>query len=138
VREDGRGLLVVLLETDPGGSPTRLEVSSAAGLLTLHPEADGREAHGNVVGPDGVRPLAFPWGPTHGFDVVDLPEVLAACGGEPAGRGGDGARGGDATGVVRRPVLLVDRELRVVEATAEMAGGPAGADGASGHVWPLE
>ncbi len=48
----------VLFETDPTGRVVRLEMASAAGLLTLHPE-DDEVLHGNVVGPDGVRHLTF-------------------------------------------------------------------------------
>ena len=129
VLDDDRGLVVVLLETDPGGAPTRLEVSAAAGLLTLHPEPPGREAHGNVVGPSGVRPLAFAWGPGHRFDVVDLPWVLGACG------------DGGAAGETSRRVLRVDRALRVIEADGALAGAsasPAGPPEPAGSRWPLE
>jgi hypothetical protein len=54
----------LLLETDPQGRFLHLELSTAAGLLTLHPEGDGT-IHGNVVGRDGVRHivgLPFPDG----------------------------------------------------------------------------
>ncbi len=46
-----------LIEVDLAGRPTRLELTTPAGLLTLHPSADGPELHGNVVrsGGDGVR-----------------------------------------------------------------------------------
>lgn len=128
VMTDPRGTLAVLLETDPAGRPERLEVASQAGLLVLHPESDGTEAHGNVVGPDGVRPLAFGWGPSHGFDVVDLPAVLGACAG-PDGIAGSGAS---------RPVLLVDRGLHVVEAHAMTGEGREATGPADGLRWPLE
>jgi hypothetical protein len=49
----------VLAETDPTGRLVRLEIASAAGLLTLHPDEDGTVLHGNVVGPDGIRHLSF-------------------------------------------------------------------------------
>src|SRR5476649_2068672 len=55
----------VLLEVDLARRPSRLELTTRAGMLTLHPSLDGREIHGNVVSAagDGVRHLAFPWGP---------------------------------------------------------------------------
>jgi hypothetical protein len=44
----------LLLETDPEGRFTHLELSTSAGLLTLHPEDDGT-LHGNLVTPKGVE-----------------------------------------------------------------------------------
>ena len=62
VASDGGGVVrTVLLEVTPTGRPQRLEVATQAGLLTLHPEADGSALHGNVVTPDGIRHLTFPW-----------------------------------------------------------------------------
>lgn len=55
---DGDIVQAVLFETDPTGRVVHLEMASAAGLLTLHPE-DDEVLHGNVVGPDGVRHLRF-------------------------------------------------------------------------------
>jgi len=49
-----------LVELDSDGRFGRLELASSDGLLTLHPSADRREYHGNVVAVAGVRPLAFP------------------------------------------------------------------------------
>jgi hypothetical protein len=56
VRSDGVGAVVssLLLETDPAGRFLHAELSTAVGLLTLHPEGDGT-LHGNVVRGDGVR-----------------------------------------------------------------------------------
>jgi hypothetical protein len=51
---------VGLVEIDVEGRFARLELASAEGMLTLHPSADRRELHGNVVSSSGVRPLAFP------------------------------------------------------------------------------
>jgi hypothetical protein len=51
----------LLLETFPDGRFAHLELSTPAGLLTLHPEGDGT-LHGNAVIADGVRHLrALPW-----------------------------------------------------------------------------
>jgi hypothetical protein len=72
---------VLLLEVDPGGRPSRLELTTPAGLLTLHPSTDGREIHGNVVTTtgEGVRPLAFAWGPDHELEVVGRPIATAVA-----------------------------------------------------------
>jgi hypothetical protein len=67
----------MLLEVTPAGRPTRLEVASAAGLLTLHPDADGRELHGNVVTSTGIRHLRFEWGFEHDLFVVGSPTAAA-------------------------------------------------------------
>jgi hypothetical protein len=60
----------VLLEASPAGRPTYLEVASPAGLLTLHPDLDERELHGNVVTSDGVRHLRFDWSLEHELFIV--------------------------------------------------------------------
>ncbi|HLY14039.1 MAG TPA: hypothetical protein VKR24_06790 [Candidatus Limnocylindrales bacterium] len=71
----------LLLEVDPTGRPSRLELTTAAGLLTLHPSADQREIHGNVVTTtgEGVRPLAFAWGPEHELEVIGRPLASAVA-----------------------------------------------------------
>ncbi len=68
----------LLLEVGRDGRPGRLEITTAAGQLTLHPERDERTAQGNVVGPDGVRPLQLPWSAAHWFEVRLGPVVSAA------------------------------------------------------------
>jgi hypothetical protein len=68
----------LMLEVNGGGRPTRLEIATPAGLLTLHPEPDGRSAHGNVVTPDGVVPLSFDWSERHWFESRQGPVVSAA------------------------------------------------------------
>jgi hypothetical protein len=75
---DGALLSDLLLEVGTDGRPSRLEIAAPAGLLTLHPEADGQSAHGNVVGPDGVRPLASGWSARHWFEARQGPLVAAA------------------------------------------------------------
>ncbi|MGH2475663.1 MAG: hypothetical protein ACRDIL_10395 [Candidatus Limnocylindrales bacterium] len=69
------GVLVrsVLLEVSSAGRMTRLEVTTVGGLLTLHPDPDESAIHGNVVGPDGVRHLAFGWSPDHDLLLVGSP-----------------------------------------------------------------
>jgi hypothetical protein len=67
----------VLLEVSAAGRPTRLEVTTTAGLLTLHPETDESAIHGNVVGSDGVRHLAFDWSPAHELLLLSSPASAA-------------------------------------------------------------
>ncbi len=62
---DGRLVQNLLLEVDPAGRLGRLEVASAAGLLTLHPGPDGATLHGNVVRAAGVEHISLPWAPGH-------------------------------------------------------------------------
>jgi hypothetical protein len=64
VTGDGRLRHVALVEIDPTGRFARLELASSAGMLTLHPDADGRSIHGNVVSNGRVRPLSFDWSST--------------------------------------------------------------------------
>ena len=68
----------LLLEVGTNGRPGRLEITTPAGQLTLHPEGDGLTAQGNVVTPDGVRPLAYEWSPRHWFESRQGPVVAAA------------------------------------------------------------
>lgn len=73
LERDGHLVRALLLETSSAGRPTRLEMTTLAGLLTLHPEPDESALHGNVVGLDGVRHLAFPWSPVHELLVLGSP-----------------------------------------------------------------
>lgn len=74
---DGALVRSVLLEVAPNGRSTRLEVTTAAGSLTLHPAADGAELHGNTVWAGGVRHHAFAWGPEHRLVVIGSPIATA-------------------------------------------------------------
>ena len=74
---DGHVTHSLLFEATAGGRPTRLELTTASGMLTLHPEPDERTAQGNVVHIGGVRPLALPWSPDHAFEVADRPIATA-------------------------------------------------------------
>jgi hypothetical protein len=71
----------VLLEVDLAGRPSRLELTTPAGMLTLHPSRDGAEIHGNVVGAagEGVRHLAFAWGPEHELEIAGRPGPTIAA-----------------------------------------------------------
>ena len=115
IRVEDRVLaLSLLLEVGVDGRPGRLELASREGMLTLHPEPDGRSAHGNVVAGDGVRPLVMPWSGEHevfvdGLSVGQLIAVhrLASSTGVGEGRS--------------VPVLLVERWLNVRVATADVS-----------------
>jgi hypothetical protein len=65
----------LLLELDPDGRFSHLELSTATGLLTLHPEGDGT-LHGNAVTERGIEHVAGrPWR----RDAVVLVEGSAVC-----------------------------------------------------------
>jgi len=148
---DGTMTQSLLLEVNRRGRPTRLELTTPAGLLTLHPEPDELSIHGNVVGETGVRPLALPWSPDHELDVVGRPLAIG-CG---LHRLRSSTSIGDRRSV---PILAVDGILAVTETVATVrrvaedrwtvAVAPAGeerivtidADGLPllGERWPLE
>ena len=69
----------LLLETDPNGRFSHLELARADGLWTFHPEVDGT-LHGNHVGSDsGVRHIAGrPFAPDDAMIVEGSPVSLAA------------------------------------------------------------
>ncbi len=99
----------LLLEVDGAGRPSRLELTTEAGMLTLHPEPDERFILGNVVSSDGVRPLAFAWSPEHELEVADRQIATALAlhrrqASFPVGTN------------VRFPVLVVDAGLNVAAA----------------------
>jgi hypothetical protein len=73
IERDGQLLRSLLLEASTDDRATRLEMTTRAGLLTLHPERDESAMHGNVVGADGVRHLAFRWSPDHELVVIGSP-----------------------------------------------------------------
>jgi hypothetical protein len=79
ISEGGSLRRSLLLEVSPAGAPTRLELTTEAGLLTLHPDVDGRELHGNVVMANGVRHLQFDWSFEHELFVVDSPAAAAVA-----------------------------------------------------------
>ncbi len=111
--DDGGLSHAVLLELDPTGRLSRLEVASASGLLTLHPEPDFGSLHGNLVTPNGIEHLAFRWSPTMGVDVVDAfgPFVLAASLGASLGVGES----------LELETLGLDRFLRPVAGVARLS-----------------
>jgi hypothetical protein len=67
----------LLLETSPDGRFSHLELSTPAGLLTLHPEGDGA-LHGNALVAGGLRHVeALPWDPD-GLVMLDGSPVARA------------------------------------------------------------
>lgn len=62
VRSGPQGVISsLLLETDATGRFSHAEISTAAGLFTVHPEADGT-LHGNIVGERGIEHMeGLPW-----------------------------------------------------------------------------
>jgi hypothetical protein len=108
---DGLITQSLLLEIDTRGRPTRLELTTPAGLLTLHPEPDEGSIHGNVVAETGVLPLALPWSPDHELDVAGSPLAI--------GCGLHRLRSTIPLGHQRSvPVLAVDGSLAVTETAA--------------------
>lgn len=108
VTRDERMAHSLLLETDPDGQFSHLELAVPRALLTLHPEGDGT-MHGNRVeaGGTGVGHLVgLPFGPDglvllEGSPVAAAALILAL---------------GDAVaseGSVRRPAVIVDGAARV-------------------------
>jgi hypothetical protein len=73
IERDGQLMRSLLLEVSTAGRPTRLELTTRAGLLTLHPEPDESAMHGNVVAVDGVRHLAFAWSREHELLILSSP-----------------------------------------------------------------
>lgn len=82
----GEGTLehVGSIELDGTGRFARLELETAAGMLTLHPAGDGATAHGNVVRSDRVDPLRVPWAMGIGIRVEWDPFASALLAGGAA------------------------------------------------------
>jgi hypothetical protein len=78
VTRDGSVVLSLLLETDPDHRFSHLELSTAAGLLTLHPEGDGT-LHGHAVLARGIEHVrGLPWDPDS-VVIVEHSSVAAAA-----------------------------------------------------------
>jgi hypothetical protein len=80
----GRLTGALLLELDPAGRLSKVELAGPAGLLSLHPEGD--LLHGNVVTDAGVRHLRLAWSAQHvllidGSPVTDAAAATVAAGG---------------------------------------------------------
>jgi hypothetical protein len=117
----------LLLELDPDGHFSHLELATAAGLLTLHPEPDGT-LHGNVVTADGISHVrGMPW-TADGVIVVAGSAVCRAV-------AGSGRRVGD-----RITVFRIGVDLALARDTLELTNGEG--DGlpvlSGARTWPLE
>jgi hypothetical protein len=129
MRRTANGGLIasLLLETHPEGRFAHIELSTAAGLLTLHPEADGT-LHGNVIREAGIRHIeGLPWTPTSIVLVDGSVLASAAALRTLLGRVADGVR--------------ISLELDIV-AIQEAISGEVDDDGlpmlADAAAWPLE
>jgi hypothetical protein len=125
---DGGIVSSLLLELDPAGRFAHLELSTAAGLITLHPEGDGT-LHGNAISSDGIRHIvAVPWQP----DDLLLVEgsTIARTAAARHGSATSGVLVGLDLGVDRRAIGL---DERIVELDAD--GLPALADA---ETWPMD
>lgn len=69
-----------LVELDRDGRFARLELETANGMLTLHPDSDRRSAHGNVVRTAGVEPVSIDWMDDEGVAIEDDPFGSAVAG----------------------------------------------------------
>ena len=103
----------LLFETESDGRMARLEMSSAAGLLTLHPVGAG-VLHGNVVTPTSIRHLSFPEAPGVSLFVVASPAAAAIALGSLAGTVALGE-------TVRVTVLRIDARLEPQPATWDVS-----------------
>ena len=121
VSQDGAVVHALLLETDPDGRFSHLELARVDGLWTFHPETDGT-LHGNHVGDgDGrealVRHVAgWPFGPGDRLLVMGSPISLAAIAWRLAGSLDAGAGTSVAAVVIERggtleqvPALRIER-----------------------------
>lgn len=134
VARDGTVVHSLLLETFPDRRFAHLELSTRAGLLTLHPEGD-RTLHGNAVTADGVRHvIGLPWPDKAVVLVEDSPVAGAA-----AARALEARAGGGQIPTVRIPadlsVVAEDVPAAAVAPELDDDGLPILADGES---WPLE
>ena len=131
---DGAVISSLLLETDAEGRFSHTELSTAAGLLTLHPEPDGT-LHGNVVTEAGVQHVrGVPWHPDGAMLLLESP-VAAAVAAAMARR---------LAGPLPRVVFIEPEDLRLLQgADVERAWeGVIDNDGlpimAGAESWPLE
>jgi hypothetical protein len=150
---DGHLAEALLVETDAAGALSRLELTTAAGILTLHPAGTPLRLHGNVVRPGGVEPLAFDWSPAHALFAGASPITAAIAAAGPAAVAGVGEGRTVAaveigpglvvraatwrvahTGVDRWRMLAADGGASLL-LVLDPDGLPTGDDAAS---WPLE
>ena len=136
---DGVVVSSLLLETFPNGRFAHLEASTAAGLLTLHPEGDGT-LHGNAVLAGGVRHVVgLPW-PAGSVVVRDGAALAIAAAAWYIRESGSSTEGAG-----RRPVVVIDPGLGVKSSSIPadaLSHDKIDADGLpildDATTWPLE
>jgi hypothetical protein len=74
---DGEMVGTLLLETTLYGRFAKLELATASGLLTLHPERD--VLHGNIATPGGMTHVALPWSADAVLIVLGTPSTAAVA-----------------------------------------------------------
>jgi hypothetical protein len=103
----------LLLETSPEGRFSHLELSTPAGLLTLHPEPDGT-LHGNALADGGLRHVnGVPW----------AADGLVLLAGSPVARAAAAhllRATGVATATHRRLVLWISPALQLTSERAAL------------------
>ena len=131
VVRDGAVVHSLLLELDPEGRFAHLELTTPAGLLTLHPEGDGT-IHGNAITAAGITHVrGLPWDQ----DDVVLIDGSVVC--AVVAVQWRLSRGAEDLGVVRVPVnLSLERERKSIERAPVDARGLPLLENA--HQWPLE
>jgi hypothetical protein len=110
----GRLEQALLLEVSPANRIGRLELSSAVGLLTLHPEPAGQTLHGNVASAAGMLHVALPWSADHQLLVAGSPITAAVA----AARLRESVGVGEGRSI---PAVTVDRDLAIAPATWRVA-----------------
>jgi hypothetical protein len=131
VSRDGAVVHSLLLELAPDGRFAHLELTTEAGLLTLHPEGDGT-LHGNAVTQAGITHVrGLPWQP----DDVILIEGSVVC--RAVAGQWQLARELDGLGAVR-----VEADLSLARERATDAAAPVDGRGLpvleESREWPLE
>jgi len=111
---DGRLVHGLLLETGPDGCLERVEMTTATGMLTLHPAHDGSMMFGNCARDSGVDHVALPWGPSFVLMFGASPLTAAVAAGALERRVGVG----EGASV---PVVEVLQDLSVRPATWRVA-----------------
>ena len=118
----------LLLELDRDGRFSHLELSTAAGLLTLHPEGDGT-LHGNAVTPSGVEHVR---GRAWDGDRAILLDGSAVC----------AAAAARSDGSMATSFLRIGLDLSLADSDGPIAGALVQGGGLpglrGGTTWPLE
>jgi hypothetical protein len=130
----------LLLETDVARRFSHLELSTAVGLLTLHPEPDGT-LHGNIVRAAGIHHVVGRrWAAGAALSVEGSPTAAAAAAWQIAGSGGPLTGNGLASSVT----VSLELELREWRGGGSAKGTLATFDDdglprlAGGDSWPLD